>query len=110
MLYDPHPQQRISDLRELHYGVDAPDQVSGMVTVCYEDGHLWPCDIGVLLEAAAELTAALAPFARHSLGGYDGYSNRVVRIRVTEGQIMRAWSALEQLGAMPRLDAEQGQP
>lgn len=53
-----------------------------------------------------ELRSALKPFARHSVGGFDAYSKRRLTIRVTEGQLSRAWSALTQPGVMPKLDAE----
>jgi hypothetical protein len=40
------------------------------------------------------LRAALQPFAHHSLGGFWTESERKLRIRVTEGQLCRAWMAL----------------
>lgn len=40
------------------------------------------------------LKDALRPFAAHSLPGYWTESGNRLRIRVTEGQLARAWMAL----------------
>ena len=57
---------RISDLSAIHYAVNEPDytqriQDRQIVTSCYEDSALWPCDTGYLLDQlAAESAARLA--------------------------------------------------
>jgi hypothetical protein len=57
-------EQRISDMREMHYWIEEPDYSKGpagdLVRVCYEDGSLWPCDAGLLLDQLAAAHAARA--------------------------------------------------
>lgn len=61
-------EQRISDLRDMHYWVEEPDYSKGsagdLVKVCYEDGSLWPCDAGALLEQLAASRAEAAALRR----------------------------------------------
>ena len=51
-------------------------------------------DIEYLEREIAMLKRALTPFAHHSLPGFYTESDREVRVRVTEGQLCRAWMAL----------------
>lgn len=51
-------------------------------------------DVMRLTREVRRLRKALAPLARHSLGGWDIRSGRRYQIRVTEGQVARAWRAL----------------
>ena len=50
---------RIADLGTMHYWVEEPDYSKGkkedvgLIKVCYEDGSLWPCDAGVLIDSLA---------------------------------------------------------
>lgn len=53
----------------------------------------------------AMLRRALRPFAHHSLPGFWTESDRVLRIRVTEGQLCRAWMALNNPHWMDEEDA-----
>ena len=50
--------ERINDLRAMHFSVEEPDYGTmdpdpPLVSVCYEDGTTWPCDTGMLLTALA---------------------------------------------------------
>lgn len=51
-------------------------------------------DIVLLIREIRKLRKALRPFASHSFGGYDVRSTRRDTIWVTEGQLARAWFAL----------------
>lgn len=54
---------RMADIRAMHSGVQEPDYAlpyerrTTTITVCDEDGSLWPCDTGYLLDVIAALTA-----------------------------------------------------
>lgn len=51
-------------------------------------------DVVQMVREIRKLRKALRPFAARSFAGYDALSARRVPIRVTEGQLARAWFAL----------------
>ena len=70
------------------------NQVERQATACPSDDACRQ-DVLSLVEEVRRLRRALRPFAGHSLGGYNALSNRRLSIRVTEGQLCRAWMTLE---------------
>lgn len=70
------------------------DELEALERVAADCPDACASDVVRLAAVVRRLRDALQPFADHSLPGWDRESGRRYRIRVTEGQVARAWMAL----------------